>query len=330
MKITEIFICMGIAFAIGIAIGPLVITIMRKLKAKQTERDDGPQSHLKNQGTHTIGGFIFLVPIIAVSVGYGIIRQEYGLFFLAACMLAFGIIGFLDDFLKIKKHSKDGLYPWQKMLALLIVSGAAAVWLYFKGGDEITILRFDMFNWHADVDIKWFFIPYAIFVLLATTNSVNLTDGVDGLCGGISIIVFSMISCIAFTLEAEIEMQLFGFICAGGLLSFLVFNYNPARIFMGDTGSLALGGGIAAMTLIMRRPFLLIIGGLIFIIEALSDIIQVTVFKASGRKKRVFKMAPIHHHFEQSGWSEKKVVWTFWGFTLAMCILTYFATCFKV
>ncbi len=329
MKISEIFICMGIAFAIGAAIGPVIILLMRRLKAKQTERDDGPQSHLKKQGTPTIGGLIFLLPIVAVCVGYGLIRNEYGMFFPAACMLAFGVIGFLDDFLKIKKRSKDGLYPWQKMLSLLLVAGGAACWLYFKGGDNITVLRFDMFGWHADLDIKWFFIPYAVFVLLATTNSVNLTDGLDGLCGGISSIVFAMISCVAYTLEAETEMQLFGFICAAALLAFLLYNYNPARIFMGDTGSLALGGGIAAMTLIMRRPFLLVIGGLIFIIEALSDIIQVGVFKASGRKKRVFKMAPIHHHFELSGWSEKKVVWTFWGFTLAMCILTYFATCFK-
>ena len=132
MKISEIFICMGIAFAIGAAIGPVIILLMRRLKAKQTERDDGPQSHLKKQGTPTIGGLIFLLPIVAVCVGYGLIRNEYGMFFPAACMLAFGVIGFLDDFLKIKKRSKDGLYPWQKMLSLLLVAGGAACWLYFK------------------------------------------------------------------------------------------------------------------------------------------------------------------------------------------------------
>ncbi len=330
MNLSVIFISMGAAFLLGLALGPVVIPLMRKLKARQTERDDGPQSHLKKQGTPTIGGLIFLVPIIAVSVVFAIVKNELSLIVPAACMFGFGIIGFLDDFLKIKKRSKDGLFPWQKMLALLIVAGGTAFWLYFKGGDNITVLRFDLFAWHAELDIKWFFIPYAVFVLLATTNSVNLTDGLDGLCGGISVIVFAMISCVAFTLEASADMQLFGFISAGALLAFLVYNYNPARIFMGDTGSLALGGGIAVMTLIMRRPFLLIIGGLIFIIEALSDIIQVGVFKASGRKKRVFKMAPIHHHFELSGWSEKKVVWSFWGFTLALCIFTYFSTCFKV
>ena len=184
-----------------------------------------------------------------------------------------------------------------------------------------------MFRAHGELDIKWFFIPYAVFVLLATTNAVNLTDGLDGLASGISTIVFAMISCVAFTLYSAPTLQLSGFVCAAALLAFLVFNYYPARIFMGDTGSLALGGGIAVLTLMMRRPLIMLIGGLIFVIEALSDIIQVGVYKASGRKKRVFKMAPIHHHFELSGWSEKRVVWSFWGFALVCCVFTYFSIC---
>jgi phospho-N-acetylmuramoyl-pentapeptide-transferase len=327
MNITEILILMGITFVAAVALGPVVIPTMRRLKARQTERDDGPQSHLKKQGTPTIGGLIFLVPIILVSVIFALIRKEYGLIVPAVCVFGYGLIGFLDDFLKIKKRSKDGLYPWQKMLALLLLSLGLAFWLFFKGGDNITVLTFDMFGHTADLDIKWFFIPYAVFVLLATTNAVNLTDGLDGLCSGISAIVYAMISCVAFSLGADPSMQAFGFICAAGLIAFLIFNYNPARIFMGDTGSLALGGGIAIMTLIMRRPLLLILGGLIFVIEALSDIIQVSVFKLSGRKKRVFKMAPIHHHFELSGWSEKRVVWTFWIFTLVMCVFTYLTVC---
>ncbi len=327
MKITEILILMGITFALAVALGPAVIPIMRRLKARQTERDDGPKSHLKKQGTPTIGGLIFLIPIILVSVIFALIRKDYALIIPAVCVAGFGLIGFLDDFLKIKKRSKDGLLPWQKMLALLLFSLGLAFWLYFKGGDNITVLIFEMFGGRAELDIKWFFIPYAVFVMLAATNAVNLTDGLDGLCSGISAIVYAMISCVAFSLGSDPSMQSFGFICAAALIGFLIYNYNPARIFMGDTGSLALGGGIAIMTLIMRRPLLLIIGGLIFVIEALSDIIQVSVFKLSGRKKRVFKMAPIHHHFELSGWSEKRVVWTFWIFTLAMCVFTYLSIC---
>lgn len=329
MNITEIMISIGITFVLGAILGPVVIPLMRKLKAGQTERDDGPKSHLKKQGTPTIGGLIFLVPIAAVSIVFALILKEYSLIVPALCVTGFGVIGFLDDFLKIKKRSKDGLLPWQKMTALLVLSLGIAFYLYFNGGENITVLRFDMFGAHGELDVKWFFIPYAVFVLLAATNAVNLTDGLDGLCSGISAIVYTMISCVAFTLNAAPSMQLFGFICAAGLIAFLIFNYNPARIFMGDTGSLALGGGIAVMTLIMRRPLLLVIGGLIFVIEALSDIIQVGVFKASGRKKRVFKMAPIHHHFELSGWSEKRVVWTFWAFTLVTCIFAYLSVCLK-
>jgi len=328
MKITHILICMAITFGVGALIGPVVIMLMRKLKASQTERDDGPQSHLKKQGTPTIGGLIFLIPIAAVALTYAFITKTYGLILPAACMLAFGVIGFLDDFLKIIKRNKDGLKPWQKMGGLFLISAAVALWLYFKGGSDITVLYFDMFGWHASLDIKWGFIPYAIFVMLAATNAVNLTDGLDGLCGGSSAIVFTMFSCVAFSnpdLIPDKSMQLFGFICAAGLLAFLLYNYHPARIFMGDTGSLALGGGLAVLTLLSQRPIMLVLGGALFVIEALSDIIQVSVFKLSGRKKRVFKMAPIHHHFELCGWKELTVVWTFWLFTLACCVLTYFS-----
>ena len=326
MKVYEILICMAAVFAAGVLLGPVVIPLMRRLKFGQSERDDGPQSHLKKQGTPTMGGWIFLIPIVVAGIVCALIRHDLWLLFPAACMLGFGVVGFLDDFIKVKKRKK-GLYAWQKMLMLLLFSLGIALWLYFKGGDDITVLRFDMFRAHGELDIKWFFIPYAVFVLLATTNAVNLTDGLDGLASGISTIVFAMISCVAFTLYSAPTLQLSGFVCAAALLAFLVFNYYPARIFMGDTGSLALGGGIAVLTLMMRRPLIMLIGGLIFVIEALSDIIQVGVYKASGRKKRVFKMAPIHHHFELSGWSEKRVVWSFWGFALVCCVFTYFSIC---
>ncbi len=327
MNIVEILLYTAAAFAVGTLLGPVVIPLMRRLKAGQTERDDGPKSHLKKQGTPTMGGIIFLVPIAAASAVFAIVSRRPEILVLTAGVIGFGIIGFIDDFLKVKKRSKDGLLPWQKMAALVVIATGIAFVMYFSGGDDMTVLRFDMFGKTASLDIGWGFIPYAVFVMLAATNSVNLTDGLDGLCSGISAIVFTMISCVAFTLNSEPGLQIFGFICAGSLLAFLLYNYNPARIFMGDTGSLALGGGIAAMTLMMRRPLLLVIGGLIFVIEAMSDIIQVGVFKLSGRKKRVFRMAPIHHHFELGGWSEKRVVWTFWAFALVCCIFTYLSIC---
>lgn len=324
MKESTIIIVFLVAFALGIICGPIYIPILRRLKFGQTIRDDGPQTHLAKQGIPTIGGLIFLTPILIVTLVCTFMGIAQQLIPLLIATIGFGFVGFLDDFLKIKKKSKDGLFWYQKLIALGIVAVLFNVYLFLYGPEGFNRIYIDLFGLHWSFNISWFFIPYSVLVLLSTTNAVNLTDGLDGLCAGSTFIVFIAFAGISLVFDISDSVTLFAVIAAGSVLSFLFFNFNPAKVFMGDTGSLALGGALGACILMLGRPILLIIAGLLFVIEALSVLLQVGYFKLT-HGKRLFRMAPIHHHFELCGWKEKKVVLVFWTFVVLCCIAAYYS-----
>lgn len=310
--------------ALALISGPIFIPMLRKLKFGQTIRDDGPQTHLKKQGTPTIGGLIFLVPALILGIAAIFIFKEKHIAALLIATVGFGLVGFLDDFLKIKKHSKDGLFAWQKMLALIAVAAVYSLYLKLWGPAGADRIAIDFFGKHVSFSIGWFLIPYAVLVMISTTNAVNLTDGLDGLCAGCSVIEFMTLAILAYTLDMDRSITVFSFLMIGTLLGFLFFNYNPAKVFMGDTGSLALGGAMAAIIIMMGKPLLLIISGFLFVMEALSVILQVGFFKLT-HGKRIFKMAPLHHHFELCGHKEKSVVYAFWGVSFVCGLLGYFS-----
>ena len=237
--------------------------------------------------------------------------------------VGFGFVGFLDDLIKIVKKRKDGLRAYQKMTLLFLVSLAFVFYVTRKNYVDNTII-IDFFGYTKTFDLKWVFIPFCILILLSATNAVNLTDGLDGLCAGSSFIVFVLFAAVSILLCPDDSVAYFSVAMAGGLLGFLLFNFNPAKVFMGDTGSLAIGGAMGACVILLQRPLLLVIAGFLFVIEALSVILQVSFFKIT-KGKRLFRMAPIHHHFELCGWSERKVVTIFWIFTLLCCVLAYFS-----
>lgn len=310
---TQIIVAFILGFIISVVLGPIIIPLLHKLKFGQNIRQEGPKSHLKKAGTPTIGGLIFLisVTIVMILMRYKITDEAmivlYG-------MLAFGLIGFLDDMLKIIHKHNEGLTSGQKFALQLLFSAGMAVYAYFTFGTEITVVG--NITW----DLKWLFIPFVIFYFTAMTNAVNLTDGLDGLATTVTIIVTAFFSLVAFKLGYT-SVSVFAVALVGALLGFLVFNAYPAKVFMGDTGSLALGGALASIVLVLKTPFLVIIVGGIYVIEVLSVIIQVTSFKMTG--KRVFKMAPLHHHFEHLGWSEVKIVTVFSVITLILCIIGF-------
>ncbi|MBP1587006.1 MAG: phospho-N-acetylmuramoyl-pentapeptide-transferase [Clostridia bacterium] len=312
--------CLLIAFALAAALGPAVIPLMRKLKFGQIERDNGVDTHLKKQGTPTMGGWIFLIPVVAVAAVMAVINKNPHYLVLPGVALLFGAVGFVDDFLKIKKRSKDGLLWYQKMLLLLAVSAGFACYMQFAGtGSSISFM---LWGHNYTFSMGWFYIPFVVFVLVAESNAVNLTDGLDGLCGGTSAMVFLFFALVSTFLVVSKEAGVFASTFVGALAGFLVYNYYPAKIFMGDTGSLALGGALGAVAVMIGHPFMIFFAGLLFVLEALSVLLQVGYFKLT-HGKRIFKMAPLHHHFEKSGWKELKVTYVFWGFTLIMCVLTY-------
>lgn len=307
------------SFLLTLVMGPIFIPFLHRLKFGQTVRDDGPQSHLKKTGTPTMGGFIFLVPMLILSVFYA--RYDMRILPIALVTIGFGIVGFLDDFIKVVKKRKDGLYWNQKMIGLLLVAVIFAFYVSKSGiGTDIIIPLLGM---EKTIDLAWFFIPFTVLVLISSTNAVNITDGLDGLCAGITLIVTLFFSIVAMTRSEWEYIKIFSSILSGGCLAFLAYNAHPAKVFMGDMGSLALGGAVGAISIMMKIPLILFIVGAIYVIEALSVMIQVTSFKLTG--KRVFKMAPIHHHFELSGWKEVKVVYVFWAVTILLSIVSLLA-----
>ena len=312
-----------ISFVVTVICGFIILPILKKLKVGQIERDDGPKSHLKKQGTPTMGGIIMIVSLLIVITGIYIYLVGNNQAELANKILpilimtiGFGIIGFIDDFKKLVLKNTEGLKPSYKMLGLLVISVAYVIYLVYglKIGTDTYIPI-----WKQYVSLPvYLYIPFAIIVILGTTNAINLTDGIDGLSSSVSAIIITCITVISVMFGIN-EISIFGSIAIGAVLGFLIFNLHPAKVFMGDTGSLLLGGVISGLALYLKIPLLLLIIALIPVLETLSVIIQVAYFKKTGN--RIFKMAPLHHHFELSGWKESKVVIVFSVITLCLCLI---------
>ena len=311
-----------LSFAVTVILGIIIVPILRKLKVGQIERDDGPESHLKKQGTPTMGGIIIMLGIVIVTITAYIyyrnvdIELAKNLLPILGLTIGFGVIGFIDDFKKLVLKNTKGLKPSLKMLGLLIISVAYIMYL-IKGLNIGTETYIPILKQYINIPI-YAYIPFSILVILATTNAVNLTDGVDGLSSSVCAIIITCLTVIAM-LKGVGEAAILGSIAVGSILGFLMFNLNPAKVMMGDTGSLFLGGLISCLALYLKLPLLLIVIALIPILETLSVILQVYYYKKTGN--RIFKMAPLHHHFELSGWNENKVVRVFSVITLLMCII---------
>ncbi len=315
-----------LSFFITVILALIIIPILKKLKIGQNERDDGPESHMKKQGTPTMGGVIIMLATVISAIGGVIyyykdeINVAQNILPLLFITFGFGLIGFIDDFKKLVLKNTEGLKPMYKMIGLLIISVIFVLYL-IKFVDVGTETYIPFLKIYIDMPI-WIYIPFAIFVILATTNAINLTDGIDGLAASISAIIITFLTVVSIMFDVK-EITIFGTILIGACIGFLLFNMHTAKIFMGDTGSLLLGGVIAALSLYLKIPFLLIIVAIIPILETLSVMIQVAYFKKTG--KRILKMAPLHHHFELSNWKESKIVSIFSMITLIACIIGLFA-----
>jgi len=303
-----------IAFALSVALGPVIIPFLRKLKFGQTVRDDGPQSHLKKNGTPTMGGIIFLISVILTSCIY--VKDYPQIIPVLFVTVGFGVIGFLDDYIKIVLKRSEGLTPSQKMFGQIIVTGVFAVYMYKFSGISMEMIV--PFFPNVTLDLGFLTIPVMFLAIIGTVNGVNFTDGLDGLATSVTIMVAVFFGVVALGVTSGV----WPIACAviGALLGFLLFNVHPASVFMGDTGSLALGGFVASIAYMLQMPIFILIVGLIYWIEILSVIIQVGYFKIS-HGKRIFRMAPIHHHFELGGWSETKVVAVFTIVTAMLCLI---------
>ena len=305
----KVFIPVLISFVLSVILGPLVIPVLRRLKMDQTEREDGVQSHLKKAGTPTMGGVMILLAVVITSVIYiGRYPKIIPILFLT---LGFGLIGFLDDYLKVVMKRSDGLYPKQKMALQIVVTAIFAFYMVKFAGVPLTMLI--PFSGGRYLNIGWLAIPLMFFVVIGTVNGVNFTDGLDGLASSVTVLVATFFTVVAIGTKSGIEP----ITCAvvGALLGFLLFNVYPASVFMGDTGSLALGGFVASAAYMLQMPIFIIIVGFIYLVEVLSVMIQVTYFKAT-HGKRIFKMTPIHHGLEMSGWKETKIVFVFSAITI--------------
>lgn len=308
-----------ISFGISVVLCPIIIPFLRKLKFGQYVRDDGPESHLKKAGTPTMGGLVILVSILLTSLIY--IRNYSDIIPVLFMTLGFGIIGFLDDYIKVVLKRSLGLRPLQKMLGQFVVT-AIFVYYYFDVAKLDTRVLIPFMNGRAFDMPSWLFVLFVFIVVLGTVNGVNFTDGLDGLASGVTVIVATFFTVAALALNANMT-PITGAV-VGSLLGFLLFNTYPARVFMGDTGSLALGGFVASIALMLHMPLYIVIVGLIYLVEVLSVILQVGYFKLT-HGKRIFKMAPIHHHFELSGYSETQVVAAFSIMTAILCMIALMA-----
>lgn len=291
------------AFLIAVLIGPLFIPFLRRLKFGQAIREEGPQSHMKKAGTPTMGGTIILLALIFTVLKFANATME--IYFLLLVTLGYGLIGFLDDFIKIRKKRNLGLTAKQKFAGQIALAIGAYVLLLMMGHD--TSIHLPGTPWK--LELGYFYFPFLLFLLVGTTNAVNITDGLDGLLAGTGAIAFGAYAIIAW-FGQDYDTAIFSAAVVGGVLGFLVFNAHPARVFMGDTGSLGLGGALAGIAIMTKTELLLAIIGGVFVVETISVILQVVSFKTRG--KRIFRMSPLHHHFELTGWSEWRVVVTFW------------------
>lgn len=304
---------LALSFIITAVVTPLLIPFLRKLKFGQTILEDGPTWHKKKQGTPTMGGLAF---ILAISVGTLLVERSEQTLFVVLVGIFFGAVGFVDDYIKVVKKRNKGFSASAKFLCQTVGALLVAVYMYVNHAHSVKIPYTDLV-WN----MGYIYIPFVMFVILATVNSVNLTDGIDGLASSVTA------GCALFFLGAAVKMEFTGVgiavaACIGGVLGFLLYNFFPAKVFMGDTGSLFLGGILSAAAVMMGLEFSLIISGFVFLSEAMSDIIQVAYYKKT--KKRIFKMAPLHHHFEMCGWKETKIVFVFTLVTLVLSVVCYF------
>ena len=311
----SVFMPVIISFLISVVFCPILIPFLRKLKFGQTEREEGPQPHLKKNGTPTMGGLVILASILLTSLIYiGKFTEILPVLFMT---LGFGLIGFLDDYIKVVKKRSLGLTPLQKMALQFIVTGVF-IYYYFKIAGLDTSIKIPFVSGDGFVMPTWLFIIFVFIVVLGTVNGVNFTDGLDGLASGVTVIVATFFTIAALSLNPSMT-PITGAV-VGSLLGFLLFNTYPARVFMGDTGSLALGGFVSSIALMLHMPLFIVIIGLIYLVEVLSVILQVGYFKLT-HGKRIFKMAPIHHHFELCGYSETQVVAAFSIVTALLCLV---------
>ena len=303
-----------ISFVLSVIMGPVVIPFLRKLKMGQTEREEGVKSHLKKAGTPTMGGVMILGSVIITSLFY--VKDYPKIIPVLFLTVGFGLIGFLDDYLKVVMKRSDGLFPMQKMALQIVVTAVFAFYVVKVAKVPLTMLI--PFSDGKYWDIGIFAIPVLFVAVSGTVNGTNFTDGLDGLASSVTVLVATFFTVVAVGTKSGIEP----ITCAvvGALMGFLLFNVYPASVFMGDTGSLALGGFVAGTAYMMQMPLFIIIVGMIYLVEVVSVIIQVTYFKKTGGK-RFFKMAPIHHHFELCGWSETRVVAVFSIITAILCLI---------
>jgi phospho-N-acetylmuramoyl-pentapeptide-transferase len=302
--------------------GGRIIEFLRRLKVGQSIREDGPQTHLLKTGTPTMGGIFIILSVFVAMLLWGDLQNRAILLTLGT-FAAFGAIGFIDDYLKVTRHNSAGLPAWAKLAGQFAAALTVVLILYFTGGDDITALYIPFFK-NPLVDMGWLWIPFAVFLIVGESNAVNFSDGLDGLLAGLLILVFITLAILTYIsgrvdyssylgipyIQEAGELTVFCLAAAGACVGFLWFNAHPAEVFMGDVGSLSLGGVIGVISLITKKEILILVIGGVFVIEIFSVIIQVASFKL--RKKRVFKMAPIHHHYEMIGWPETKVVIRFW------------------
>ncbi len=303
-----------LSFAISVVLGPLVIPFLRRLKVGQTERTEGPESHLKKNCTPTMGGILFLISVVITSLLF--VKDYPKILPILFLTLGFGMIGFLDDYIKVVLKRSMGLRAWQKFALQIVVTGIFV--FYLQRYTDVSLVMKVPFAEGVYLDFGWFNIPILFFIVIGTVNGTNFTDGLDGLASSVTVLVATFFTVVAIGTNSGIEP----ITCAvvGALLGFLLFNVHPASVFMGDTGSLALGGFVAASAYMMQMPIFIAIVGFIYLLEVVSVMLQVSYFKMTGGK-RIFKMAPIHHHFELCGWSETRVVAVFSIVTALLCLV---------
>jgi len=310
MNIFVLIVTIAIACLITVLLSPIFIPLLRRLKFGQAIREEGPKSHMKKSGTPTMGGIMIVLSIIITSLimvkKFSSGPIGYELWLLIFVLAGYGLLGFLDDFIKVVLKRNLGLTSKQKMFGQLVI--AFVFYFILRTHDFPTFIQVPGTNWQ--IELGWGYAVLVIVMLVGASNAVNLTDGLDGLLAGTAAVAFGAFAILAWYGFPQIEVNIFALAVVGALLGFLVFNAHPAKVFMGDTGSLALGAALAAIAILTKLEILLVVIGGVFVIETLSVIIQVISFKTTG--KRIFKMSPLHHHYELLGWSEWRVVTTFW------------------
>lgn len=315
------YLVMGlvIALLLTVVLMPVFIPLLKRMKFGQSIREEGPQSHMKKTGTPTMGGLVFLISIIitVLAVAWYADLLTAKVLILLMVLFGYGLIGFLDDFIKVVVKRNLGLTSLQKLIAQIVI--AVISFIVLSGIDFETGVSIPFTD--ISLELSWLYVFFIVFWLVGFSNAVNLTDGLDGLVAGTASIAFAAFGVLAIY-QDEIGIAIFTFSVTGGLLGFLIFNKYPAKVFMGDTGSLALGGALAMVSILLKQELLLLLIGLVFVLETASVILQVGSFKL--RQKRIFKMSPIHHHFELSGWSEWKVVLVFWSVGLISAAIAVF------